>query len=157
MIVNSKGHIEAPSEIVRRLQQIDPALGMKFMPLAGCFCLTYEWPENDPRRQMVRAGKQDPETAYDAWGYAPPNVSVGDAYHCLVAGLRRNAQTKQAARDMLDRVHAYNKEQETRNLQPSLDYADEMVEYNAPHLLESTMGKTSLRHFVSTPEKAAET
>lgn len=154
MILNSKGHIAAPSEIVARLAQIHPALGMVWAPALNCFMMTYTWPDGDPRREMIRKGKIDPRSDYDAWGYAPQGVSVDDAYHCLVAGLKRNRQTSQAAQDMLDRVHLYNKQQEQRNLQPTLDYADEMIEYNAPRLFENTLGKTTVRHFVNRTGKA---
>lgn len=149
MLLNSRGHQEASSDIQRRLKQVHPALNMVWMPAMGRFALTYAWPESDPRWQKVQRGELGMDACYDLWGWAPDGMRDEDAYQFLVQTLRRNTGNEDA-RKLLDRVYAYNNDVSAARDQLIVDDAEEYTRVHAPTIF-AEVGKTISRVYQTNP------
>jgi len=80
ILLGADGSPQPPQDILRRLQAIDPKLGMKFVDVPGKpWAITLGWGENDRRMGEVRAGKANPADAYDVLGYLPADCSLSEA------------------------------------------------------------------------------
>lgn len=128
LVLNDRGVPEPPSDIQRRLREIDPDLHLRFS--GGQFALAFRWRQDDPRRQMIRAGEMNPGDDFDIYGFLPHDCAADEAYGYVVANLRSWSQASTDAKGMLERVHHYNREQERKNAQPVVDYADELIDAN---------------------------
>lgn len=81
-LVVGQGGIPIPnSEIVERIKRIHPALNLRFSDGIGGlgWAITWEWQENDRRRQWIQDGRTDPNMAYDIVGYLPMGCSLNEA------------------------------------------------------------------------------
>ncbi len=109
MILDVRGVPIPPPEIVRRLQQVNPRLGLTWSEGWGgrTWALTMAWAENDPRRARIQAGTLSPDEAYDLLAFLPADCNVDQAYGYLVNAFR--ASSEEGTRKLLDRVHEYNR------------------------------------------------
>lgn len=137
MLVTERGVPTPPSEIVRRIQQVNPALGLKF--LNGKWAIMHRWKPDDPRRVMIRKGEMALDDDFDVYGYLPLDCAVDEAYGYIVNAFRAWRGTKSEVADLLDRVAEYNREQGKRNGAGVLEYADELIETNK-HTLGRAFG-----------------
>lgn len=152
-----------PSDIVERLRQVDPALGLKFCP--GCFwdektdrmvdswAITEAWAMDDPRRKLVWAGELPPDECADVVVFLPADCPVDQAYGYLVRKLKRNTDTGQEhARKLLERVHTFNANRQREIMAPVMADAEELIEANAGTLFRD-QGKTSTKVHAMTHAK----
>jgi hypothetical protein len=141
MILNAYGTPVAPLEIVERLRQVDDRLGLRWV--GDWWALTMRWLPNDPRREKIQKGLiADDDT--DIVTFLPKDCSVDQAFGYLERGFERWPGGKDAVAKLLSRLHKYNAEQVQRNMQETLDLADELISTNAPTLFK-TEGKTVAR------------
>lgn len=147
MILNSRGHRLPSADVQRRLKQVHPALGMAWLP-SGQWALTYDWPLGDARWAKVQRGEIGDDACYDIWGIAPPTLRDEDAFGFLVNTLRRNSQTREEARQALDRVDAYNRGVSDGRIGEAVDYAEEEFRVHAPTVFAG-IGKTIGRVYVT--------
>ncbi len=122
-------HIEPPTGIVERLQQIHPALGLKMVPCCGrdpYWALTWDWPENDPRRARVRDGLLAPDKAWDMLSMLPMGCSAGEAYGYAINAFRRSSD--QGIRDLLNDVEKFNQENTAKMWSGTTDEAMNQIE-----------------------------
>lgn len=108
-----------PSDIVRRLRQVDPDLGMKWFPSSHCWAITAMWRENDPRRARVVAGEVAPDEAFDAVCFVRESVSAEDAYHYFLRGIRSSSREDIAK--LVDEIDKWNEAQPDRNAAPVVE------------------------------------
>lgn len=145
MIVSANGNPEPPSEIQRRLAQIDPALHLRYVSGQSQWALAIRWNPDDPRRGMIREGAISPDDDWDYLDMVPHGLSADEAYDYVVRGLRRpSAFRKDEITKLLERVHVYNKLAEAEAKKPVLEYAEELIEANASTLFKD-MGKTTTK------------
>ena len=105
-LLTTAGHPVPPSDLVRRLRQVDPALDLKWFPSSGCWGITAQWRADDSRRARVRSGEVAEADAYDAVCFVREDVSAEDAFHFFVRGLR--SASREDITKMLDRLSAWN-------------------------------------------------
>lgn len=129
---------QPPEEIVRRLRQVNPHLGVRFVHscLEPYWALTWDWPENDPRRRGVLAGDVDPANCWDLLCMLPLDCSVDDAYGYFVNHCRR--ATREEIRGMLDRITAYNSENTAKVWEPTMREAMEEIERSSSKLFRDS-------------------
>lgn len=143
---------DPPADILARLHQIDPKLGLLWSPktrdnvtgeivLLPHWMLTMGWRDDDPRWAMVRRGDMAPGDAFDRIGDLPPDCAVEDAYGWFVANVKRWRGDKDEVTRLLSRAHHFNAQREKEIMDDTLSYADELIEANATHLFAS-IGKT---------------
>ena len=146
-IVGTNGIPQPPMEIVRRMQQIDDRLSLKwceFGPsgeLAPQWAITMEWLHSDPRKELIQRGAMPIGSSHDIVYWLPLDCSVDTAHNYIERAFVRWSGSKADTEKLLSRLHKYNEEQEQRNLQPEYDLADELVEANAGTLFRE-FGKT---------------
>lgn len=66
-----------PSEIAKRVRQVHDALGLRY--LSASWAITWAWPVNDRRWELVKAGETPVDFAFDIIGYLPIECSVDEA------------------------------------------------------------------------------
>jgi hypothetical protein len=117
----------------RSLKAIDDALGL--MLLGEQWAVTYRWPQSDPRWARVQSGDCSPESAFDILTYLPFDCSPEEAGSYVEKTCSEWARLGRidVAR-VLDRVHAHNEKQQEANLEPLVEYTEEMVKTNFPTL-----------------------
>ena len=157
-----------PSEIVRRIKQVHPSLGLKWAP--GCFwsekrqrmvdswAITEEWPENDRRRQQARDGKLPLDECHDIIVFLPEDCSADEAYGYIVNKMVAN-RGKESIKKLLERMHAYNAQQKAANTKEHDDLTNELIEANAGTLFREQGMTTPKVHAmthnkVESPSKA---
>ena len=128
MILSDQGVPYAPSDIVTRLRQVNPRLGLLWRNgwNGAHWALVMEWDESDRRRSRVRSGELAPDEAHDILAFLPPDCSADQAYGYLVNAFR--ASSEENTRKLLDRVHTYNdnvlKAHEESALSDALNWAE---------------------------------
>ena len=113
-------------EVVARLKQVDRHIGIRWMHSMKCWMLTWEWKENDPRREMIQKQEMHPDDAFDALAFAPAELDIEDAYAYLVRGIRAN--TQEYAKSLIHSVHKWNEQQQEENAKPVMDEAFNEIE-----------------------------
>lgn len=80
-VTNERGGPVPPQDILKRLAQVDPSLGLRFMADfdASRWALTWEWKPSDVRWARVQVGEIPREAAYDIIGYLPLQCPVEQA------------------------------------------------------------------------------
>ena len=143
---------DPPADILERLRQIDPTLGLRFSPTTidnwsgdvvnvGHWIVTIGWREDDRRWEMVRRQEMKPEDACDRVLDLPADCSVQEAYGYFVDNVKRWNGSKDEVTRLLSRAHHFNAKREQDILDETLAFADELIEANAPTLFQS-LGKT---------------
>lgn len=158
MIVDSQHRPVPPTEIVRRLRQVCPTLGLSFCPgafwseraqrMVDSWAITEDWEPSDPRHRRVQAGEIDPGHCFDVLTFLPADCSVDEAFGYFVRSCQRN-RGKASVNQMLDRVHTFNAQQKARNLQETTELAEELITTSRHRVRSDAVGK----HKVETDEK----
>lgn len=102
------GRFLPPAGVQERLRQIDPALGLEWFDDPFCWGITWQWRDDDPRREMIQRGEIPEGSDRDVLAFAPPTMSLDDAYHHLTLSLRTH--NKPEIRSMLDNLHRWNEQ-----------------------------------------------
>jgi hypothetical protein len=123
----------APESVLAELKEIDPRLGLQFHIALNAFMVTLRWPEDDPRRELIRRGELSPETDFEILCPVPADIKLDELRGWLAGQLRRVGQTRADVREMV--------EAEERRLAKL--HAD----------LETTRGAEALEVLLSAPEK----
>lgn len=104
VVRDASGTPVPPSEIVARLKQWEPSLGLKYHAMQWAF--TWTWKEHDPRRGRIRSGEYSPDDAYDIIGYLPLDCTVDEAPAYAVECLKQYPRDE--VRKLVDGVARYN-------------------------------------------------
>lgn len=80
-MVNERGGPVPPSDILRELRKLAPALSLRWTSAfdSSDWAVTWEWPEDDPRWSRVRSQEIPRESAYDIIGHLPVKCSLDEA------------------------------------------------------------------------------
>jgi hypothetical protein len=137
-----------PAGMEERLHEIDPDLGVVWLPLVKRWAITLVWPRHDTRRELVRRGQLGDGAAFDIVAYLPEDCSADEAYGYIVRSFKAWAGSRDDVHKLLDRVHAYNKKQQREALRETEELADELIATNAPTLFRGE-GKTATRFYMN--------
>lgn len=158
MILDAQHRPVPPTEIVARLRQVCPTLGLTFCPgafwsearqrMVDSWAITEDWTPDDPRHRRVRAGEIDPAHCFDVLTFLPADCSVDEAFGYFVRSCQRN-RGKASVASLLARVHTYNAHQTTRNLQETTDLSEELITTSQHRIRSDAVGK----HRVETEAK----
>lgn len=80
------GRPQPPLELIAKLQQYDPRVGLFYTNAA--WAITEAWKEDDPRRARIQQGDMQPEMAFDICGYLPITCSLDEALPYIERELR---------------------------------------------------------------------
>lgn len=128
LILNERGVPEAPTEIRRRVRQIHEALDVRF--IGESFAVTYDWPLDDPRRQMIRCGEMSEGDAFDCFAWLPKDCAVDEAYGFIVRSFKSWRGTRADVAQMCDRLHHYNRDQSEAVKAGVMAFSNELVDTN---------------------------
>lgn len=132
LLVRDAGGVpQPPREILQRLQQWEPALGLKYHAVQWAF--TWTWKDDDPRRQRIRDGQYPADAAYDIIGYIPLDCPVDSIPAYAVKALTHYPRDE--VRKLVEGVGRYN----------AVDVAKQQVET----VLNDTLGGSELGQSVS--------
>lgn len=138
LIVNAAGQPAPPTEIVRRLQQIDDRLSLRFYPLGangGQWALIERWVADDRRRQMIQRGEMAEDADFDLVGLIPLDITADDALGYIERSLVQRPQTKDDYQAMLSRVRHYNDGLTQSRMDEVKAFGREMVDANKHTIL----------------------
>lgn len=127
MLLTDAGIPQAPSEIVRRLKQINPSLDLIYLngPGGTCWALAYRWNDTDPRQARIQSGEIPPDRNFDIAGFLPIECSPHEAYGYTVNHLRDTPVAD--IHKLLDGVERYNAEAQTTDVENlAVQAADEV-------------------------------
>lgn len=150
MILDTNEHPIPPADIVERLKQIDPRLGLVFgetldpktenmIPAWG---LSMDWLPTDPRHRLVQAGRLPLDGCWDVLCYLPGDCGVDEAYGFVVQTFKALSGGREDVRKLLERAHTFNAKRREEILAPVVELAEELIEANAGTLFRE-LGKTS--------------
>lgn len=141
MLLNHLGTPEPPSDIVRRLRQVDPDLGMRYVPAATgpCWAITLRWPETDARRGDIKRGLRDPAFDWDAVAFLPLDCPPDQAFGYFQRGVR--SMTGDRARWLVEHAQEFNRTVTEQAFQGVVDDALEQVESAGSRLFEQSGGR----------------
>ena len=158
MIYTEYSRPAPPSEIVKRLKQVDDRLDLMYlsfphrdginMNLTQYWAIIQRWRENDKRRQMIQRGLMREDADFDVLAKLPLDCSPEDAFNYFEKGLKGQFKGNPDVRYFLDNLHKFNKKQQEENLKPVTEHAEEMIEANVTTLFKE-QGKTIPKVFVS--------
>jgi len=150
---NERGIPQAPADVVRRLREIDPNLGLRCYRwgVEDQWTVVWHWTETDPRQARVQSGEIDPQTACDILAYLPLEVKPDDVPGYILPMLRSlgNAGYDYAA-ELQAKVKAANEATKDALWKPTLEKAEERIEQNAGKLFADTLG-TIPKVYVNNP------
>lgn len=131
MLTDVNGTPQPPSDIVARLEAIDPALGVRWMGAGGeedngYWAITHRWPKEDKRREMIKDGKMSPGDDFDAICFLPRDCPVDEAYGFVVNGIRQ--ATREDTRSLLNDIDKWNAKREAEAWKAATDPAMEQAE-----------------------------
>jgi hypothetical protein len=131
MLLDLAGRPAPPSDIVRRLQQVDANLGLLWTPVGdddrqGRWAVTMKWPPADRRYAYIQRGEVPSDSDFDVVVFLPADCSVDDAFGYFVNRVR--SSSREDVKAMVNRVQDWNKTQTDRNWQPVMDTAMEEVQ-----------------------------
>lgn len=89
------GRPQPPVELIERLHQYDPRIGLFYTNAA--WAITEAWKETDPRRERIQQGDMQPEMAFDIAGYLPITCSLDEALPYIERELRNHTAESFAA------------------------------------------------------------
>jgi len=141
MIYDCTGHPSPPSEIVRRLRQVNPRLDLKWQPRwSGGYhwALVMDWQENDLRHKYVQRGEMDPNDTFDLLVHLPADCSADEAFGYLERSCRSTGQVD--FKQMLGRLQQFNADVKTKHWDEVLDPAREIAETRAHKLFTDSRG-----------------
>lgn len=150
-----------PTEIVKRLKQVDDRLGLEYvvfptrdysnLNIDEHWAITCAWGPNDKRRHLVMIGQLPEGSERDIICFLPMDCSVHDAFNYFERNVKQfNGQAQWE--NVLSRVHEYNKDATAANLKETKDLAEELIETNAGTLFKEE-GKTIPKVFLSKGDK----
>jgi hypothetical protein len=102
----------APPSVVAGLLDINPRLGLQYHQVLNAFIVTLRWPEDDPRRALIREGKLSPKTDFEILCPVPANVSLDEVQAWVAQQLVRVSANREDVRRMVadheDRIAKQN-------------------------------------------------
>lgn len=108
LILNSAGLPEPSPEILRRLRQVHPGFGLKFLPGASTqhWVVTLDWPRGDSRWQMVQQQEMSAADAWDVVRYVPIDCPLEQVPSLIENALRKHP--REEVRNVANDIHKFN-------------------------------------------------
>jgi hypothetical protein len=100
-LVDGAGNPLAPPSVVEALASINERLGIMYHVALRAFIVTLRWPEDDPRRQMIREGVLSPHSDFEALCPVPANVSLDELHGWVEQQLVRVGESRDDIRRMV--------------------------------------------------------
>ena len=128
-------------DIKRRLEEIDPRLGLMIAPseLNGVWAVTWKWGPNDPRRAEVQAGKRSERDAFDILCWLPKDCPPEEAYGFITTRFTQ-LQGREDVRKLLERVHNFNNKRKAEIAAPTQELTEELIHANRRTLFRDEKG-----------------
>lgn len=148
-----------PVGMVNRLKEIDDRLGLKWVTDRMAWGYTWTWHPDDKRRVLIQTGRMKPEDDYDLIGWLEPGTGVDEAYGNFVRSVKRMGSHRDDVNYLLARIEAHNDQQWRKNVEPVMDYANEMISTNARSLFKNmgrSIAKVWQRNPATLPKKRTE-
>lgn len=139
-------------EVVERLQRIDPSLGIFWNHHEKCWCLSFQWREQDPRRAMIQNGEMHPDDDFDVIGYAPAEMRLEDAYALLERNLKHTS--KDYAKGLLANIHQWNADKKAELEAPIVGEAMNEIEVFGGKLFANATDRTSVKVYQNAGRKS---
>lgn len=140
---------DAPADVLEKLRQIDPHLGLRFVEFPTTqdardghrwWALTWEWPKDDPRHVRIMRNELGNQP-WDVLGYLPLDCDVHSAF-AYVKNHLLGARTRPDIGHLADRIGEYNRVVTEKLVEEQADKAAELVESNPNPIMDSVLGKT---------------
>lgn len=135
-----------PSEIVKRLKQVDDRLDLTYISyphrdgpnvnITQYWAITQRWRQDDKRRQMIQLGQMAESSDFDVLAKLPIDCSVEEAHDYFLRALKGKIETHGDVKRVLERLHKYNEAQKVENLKETTELAEELIESNVGTLFE---------------------
>lgn len=120
VVLGADGSPQPPTEIVRRLRQIDDRFRLHPAPDGrAVWWVVRVWGEDDPRRAMIRRQEVSADDAYDLFCEIPRDCPVWEVPNFLMRRLERT--TKPELRRMVDDLARYNADVKTATLDRAME------------------------------------
>lgn len=137
-----------PADIVRRLKQINPALGLEFTDPGyeggGHWAVTWEWPSDDERWKSVQTGEVPKENARDILARLPLDCDASQAYGYVVNSFRA-CHSREDVQKLLARVEKYNDDLIRQREDEMMAEPLNRVEVRGAHIMAEALGKRHVR------------
>lgn len=151
MLFTATGQPASP-ELDRLVQAIDDAFSLRFFEPIGLspyWGVMFRWPKTDERWERVQKGEIPESEAADMVAQLPPDCPPDQACSIIEKRLRNWGNAGRAdIGKWVDKCREANERQAKANIQPLMDYADEVIDANKHTILEE-FGKTTARVFMS--------
>lgn len=146
--------VPAAPELQRSVQEIDDGLSLRWMTPVGLipyWAVFFRWPQTDKRWSMVQSGEIPEAEAHDMILQLPRDCPPDQARSLIEKRCRNwgNAGRDDIAK-LVERCQEANRKASVAAMQPTLDYADELIDANK-HTMLAEFGKTTARVFQSEP------
>lgn len=140
-----------PQAMLTRLKEIDDRLGLRWVTDRMAWGYTWTWHPDDKRRVLIQTGRMSPSDDFDVIGWLEPGTGVDEAYGNFVRSVKRFSGKRDDINWLLARIEAHNEQQWRKNVEPVMDYANEMISTNARSLFKN-MGRSIAKVWQSVPK-----
>lgn len=147
-----------PTEIVRRLKQVDDRLDLMYVAFVSRdgpntnmderWAIIQRWLDTDKRRRLIQLGQMSPESDYDVLVYLPLDCPVDDAFSYFERAVKGQVRDNRDVERIVSRLHLWNESAKEEALKETKELAEELIEANAPTLFRE-QGKTTTKIFTT--------
>lgn len=142
MLITPRGEPVPPQEAVRRLQQIDERLSVKWVPsAAGAYWAIIEtWPRGDERWSRVQSGEITEAQAFDLRAMLPPDCSAEEAVGFVERFFRPVGNAAEDAAEHIKKIDRHNKATKAKHLENFLVEQEFKTARTSKHEYEVDLG-----------------
>ncbi len=138
LLVSERGEPLPPSDVVRRLQGLDPALSLAWHPVMACWSLKWTWPAGDVRWARVQSGEISEAQAFDVFAFLPKDCAADEAMAYLEKHLERADRSE--LRRLYEKTMAYNEAHKKKLAEQQVVEAVEQTERDLTARKRGTRG-----------------
>jgi hypothetical protein len=145
------------AEMLKRFRAVDPRLGLRLVvyPMRDqantnehkTWAITYQWADDDKRRQMIARGQMAEDGDFDVLGWLPKDCSVEEAFSYFERTAKGLGRERGDMDRILNRLHHFNAQATEEAKKETHELAEELIETNAGTMFKNE-GKTVTKVFM---------
>ncbi len=142
MLITPRGEPVPPQEAVRRLQEIDERLSVKWVPSASgpYWGIIETWKQGDERWERVNSGEITRDQAFDLRAMLPPDCSAEEAVGFVERFFEPVGDAAKQAADKMAKIERHNRAQKAKHVDEFMADQEHKTARTSRHEHEVALG-----------------